>query len=79
MKFVILVLASFLSMALAIPVPETEAGLPQVHGRQPIDNPPPIVDDDAFAKLQFRTLPFNRWPTCVCVTSPCPCDTLWGK
>ena len=82
MKFVILVLASFLTVALAIPVPEAEAGIPQVDGRQPIDNPPPIVDDDAFAELQFRKPRFNRWPTsrCVCVRSPCPCDSPpWGK
>ena len=81
MKFFILVLASFLTMAFAIPVSEAEVGLPQVHDRQPVDNPPPVVDREAVAESQVRfPPPIRPPPTCVCVTSPCPCDRpTWGK
>jgi len=59
-------------MALAIPLPEADEGLPQVPGRQPIENSTPIVDDDDVDDVAEG---FNHPPTCVCDTSPCPCDS----
>jgi len=62
---IVLVFASFLSMALTIPVPEAEVW-PEVNERQELDYPLPFPENEGENEDQN---PCDH----VCVTSPCPC------